>query len=175
MSSSIYQGLQSCLEPRLLEPRVLRLKLTPSISNSPWLPAAMEQNSDLSAIHSDSQLETHLEIGEIDVDSAGDGLEVDGTAANGGGNGGGGGWSFLQALSGVYAHPPAMPALSEKSLEMCTESLGSETGSDGSEIGGDEKMSLFSSDEIEMSPSFVSERNLSRFSRLRARKFAEPR
>ncbi|MBA0687898.1 hypothetical protein Goari_005717 [Gossypium aridum] len=51
-------------------------------------------------------------------------------------------WSFLQSLAGpkdstenneVYVHPlvkSSASALSKKSLEMCTESLGSETGSD---------------------------------------------
>ncbi|KAK9057300.1 hypothetical protein SSX86_022135 [Deinandra increscens subsp. villosa] len=59
------------------------------------------------------------------------------------------GWSFLQALEkpsmgsknldendGVYVHPmvkKSASALSTKSLEMCTESLGSETGSEVSE------------------------------------------
>ncbi|KAI3668175.1 hypothetical protein L6452_43252 [Arctium lappa] len=74
-------------------------------------------------------------------------------------NGGGGkmknnsGWSFLEALENpliaviknlegnnddVYVHPMvkrSASALSSKSLEMCTESLGSETGSDVSESG----------------------------------------
>ncbi|XP_022963667.1 protein FANTASTIC FOUR 1-like [Cucurbita moschata] len=50
-----------------------------------------------------------------------------------------GGWSFLEALSNgnqedkVYVHPlvkHSSTKLSKKSLEMCTESLGSESGSD---------------------------------------------
>ncbi|KAL4355103.1 hypothetical protein GQ457_06G029340 [Hibiscus cannabinus] len=56
-----------------------------------------------------------------------------------------GGWSFLQSLSdakapaenhNVYVHPLVKRSavrLSEKSLEMCTERLGSETGSDCSD------------------------------------------
>ncbi|KAF5782456.1 putative The fantastic four family protein [Helianthus annuus] len=62
-----------------------------------------------------------------------------------------GGWSFLKVLENpstdskkldqndtVYVHPMvkrSASALSTKSLEMCTESLGSETGSDVSESG----------------------------------------
>ncbi|XP_076922490.1 protein FANTASTIC FOUR 2-like [Bidens hawaiensis] len=58
------------------------------------------------------------------------------------------GWSFLKVLENpsldskkldeVYVHPMvkrSASALSSKSLEMCTESLGSETGSDVSESG----------------------------------------
>ncbi|XP_022960032.1 protein FANTASTIC FOUR 3-like [Cucurbita moschata] len=164
MSSSIYQGLQSCL----IEPRVLSLKLTPSL-NSSRLPA-VEEDSDLSA-------ETHMEMGE-NYAGEGDSPADDGEAASGGGNGVGG-WSFLQALSDVYVPPPTKEyspavALTGKSLDICTESLGSETGSDGSEIGGDEKISLFLSNEIEMSPLFASGGNLPRSSRLRSRKLAKP-
>lgn len=77
-----------------------------------------------------------------------------------------GGWSFLQALSNttrssenenenekVYVHPlvkKPSSILSEKSLQMCTESLGSETGSTVSE-SGDELTSSSSLMEIEKS------------------------
>ncbi|XP_038899614.1 protein FANTASTIC FOUR 3-like [Benincasa hispida] len=177
MSSSIYQGLQSCL----MEPRVLRLKLTPCKSiSSP--PSAQEQDSDLSATHADLQFETHLKMEENDSAGAGAGAgdspAENRVAGNDGGNGVGG-WSFLQAPSGVDGHPPAKQysptiALSQKSLEMCTESLGSETGSDGSEIGGDEKMSLFSSDETEISPSYSSGGKSVKFSKLRTKKLVKP-
>ncbi|KAL2320944.1 hypothetical protein Fmac_029913 [Flemingia macrophylla] len=63
------------------------------------------------------------------------------------------GWSFLQTLSHTcktedqpYVHPAVKRSssfLSEKSLEMCTESLGSETGSNGNESS--DEVSLFSS------------------------------
>ncbi|XP_057485894.1 protein FANTASTIC FOUR 3-like [Actinidia eriantha] len=56
-----------------------------------------------------------------------------------------GNWNFLQSLSNTsqnpksssYSHPMAKqssPKLTNKSLEMCTENLGSETGSDTTEI-----------------------------------------
>lgn len=77
-----------------------------------------------------------------------------------------GGWSFLQALTNttqtpekekekeqVYVHPlvkKSASMLSEKSLEMCTESLGSETGSIISD-GGDELMSSSFVSDIEKS------------------------
>lgn len=162
MSSSIYQGLQSCL----VEPRVLRLKLSPSKSYSSPSPAE-EQDSDHSVTHSDPQIQTHLKMEQNQQNHTARGNGV-------------GGWSFLQAPSGVDGHPPEnryapTMALSPKSLEMCTESLGSETGSDGgSETGSDEKMSLFSPDETETSPSLASGRKSVRLSRL-AKKLAKPR
>ncbi|KAA0064086.1 protein FANTASTIC FOUR 3-like [Cucumis melo var. makuwa] len=175
MSSSIYQGLQSCL----MEPRVLRLKLSPSQSYSSPSPAE-EQDSDHSLTHSDPQIQTHLKMDQNHTAhaSAEDSPSENRVAVIGHGNGVGG-WSFLQAPSGVDGHPPAKRyaptmALSPKSLEMCTESLGSETGSDGgSEIGSDEKMSLFSPDETETSPSLASGRKSVKLSRL-AKKLAKP-
>lgn len=120
MSSSLCQGLQSCLEPRLIEPRVLRLKLAPPGSN---ISPSLDQ-------------EKH-ECEKNDTKSS---------------------WSFLQALTEtnktenangkVYVHPTVKRSssmLSEKSLEMCTESLGSETGSNAGE-SSDIDISLFSSD-----------------------------
>ncbi|XP_022953993.1 protein FANTASTIC FOUR 4-like [Cucurbita moschata] len=171
MSSSIYQALQSCLEPRRIEPRVLRLKLTPSKSISSPPPA--EEDSDLSATHSDPPIETHLEMEENDTAVIVADAEASPAASNGIGSVVGG-WSILQALSGLDGRPPAKQysptmALSWKSLEMCTESLGSETGNDGS----DEKMTLFSS-ETEVSPSSVSGEKSVQFSRLRAKKMAKP-
>ena len=172
MSSSIYQALQSCLEPRLIEPRVLILKLTPSKSISSPPPA--EEDSDLSATHSDPPIETHLEMEENDTAVIVADAEASPAASNGSGSVVGG-WSILQALSGLDGRPPAKQysptmALSWKSLEMCTESLGSETGNDGS----DEKITLFSS-ETEVSPSSVSGEKSVQFSRLRAKKIAKPR
>lgn len=70
-----------------------------------------------------------------------------------------GGWGFLQALTetskkndDVYVHPlvkRSASKLTEKSLKMCTESLGSETGSDISETGGDD---IFSDGSADNSP-----------------------
>ena len=121
MSSSSYcPGLQSCLEPvYLVEPRVLRLKLAPSKSN-------ISRSSTICkpfVTNSDRDLENNK-------------------------NADTGGWSFLQSIANntsqttteendkVYVPPnfkSSSSMLSEKSLEMCTEGLGSETGSEGSE------------------------------------------
>ncbi|KVI03940.1 protein FANTASTIC FOUR 1-like [Cynara cardunculus var. scolymus] len=109
----VYQGLQSCLEPdQVTESFVFQQKNLPKSSSE----------------HPPQEF-----------------------------NNGGRKWSFLQALENpsmavknlqdsneVYVHPMvkrSASALSTKSLEMCTESLGSETGSDVSE-SGDEFCSL---------------------------------
>ncbi|CAJ2633146.1 protein FANTASTIC FOUR 1-like [Trifolium pratense] len=112
MSSSLCQGLQSCLEPRVMEPRVLRLKLAPPGSNIS--PPSLEQEKPI--------IINNNECDKNDTKS---------------------GWSFLQNLTKtengnekVYVHPTVKRSasmLSEKSLEMCTESLGSETGSNAGE------------------------------------------
>ncbi|KAI3787754.1 hypothetical protein L2E82_00145 [Cichorium intybus] len=107
----MYQGLQSCLEPQGIESSsVLRQTLSPP----PPLPPPKIQELDNS-------------------------------------RGKNSGWSFLKVLENssmasknleesdeVYVHPMvkrSASALSTKSLEMCTESLGSETGSEVSESG----------------------------------------
>ncbi|CAM9003038.1 unnamed protein product [Rhodiola kirilowii] len=106
MSSRISHGLQTCLEPRLTEPCILRLILAPPKPR-------YESRSD-----------------SADVKKM---------------NGKTSGWNFIEALSNtslqckerkeqeqVYIHPSVKKStdhLSDKSLEMCTESLGSETGS----------------------------------------------
>ncbi|KAK2363647.1 protein FANTASTIC FOUR [Trifolium repens] len=122
MSSSLCQGLQSCLEPLAMEPRVLRLKLAPPGSNIS--PPSLEQEKPIIIINNN-------ECDKNDTKS---------------------GWSFLQNLTKnengndkVYVHPTVKRSasmLSEKSLEMCTESLGSETGSNAGESSDD--VSLFS-------------------------------
>ncbi|KAJ1433069.1 The fantastic four family [Sesbania bispinosa] len=128
-SSSVCQGLQSCLEPRVIEPRVLRLKLAPPGSNN--------SRSKASSSSSEQENSNH----ECDKKD---------TKANMEGHG----WSFLQSLSNtsqnedekVYVHPTikrSSSVLSAKSLEMCTESLGSETGSNGSE--SNDEVSIFES------------------------------
>ncbi|KAJ6953873.1 hypothetical protein NC652_005570 [Populus alba x Populus x berolinensis] len=120
MSSSYCPGLQSCLEPVcLVEPRVLRLKLAPSKSNI----SRSSINCNPFVTNSDRDLESNK-------------------------NADTGGWSFLQSITNntsqttteendeVYVPPNfkrSSSMLSEKSLEMCTEGLGSETGSEGSE------------------------------------------
>ena len=134
---SVCQGLQSCLDPRVIEPRVLRLKLAPPGSNIS-LPSESESH------HPQETPVTNHELEEKDT-----------TSPNMGG------WSFLQALSHtssshcnkttedkVYVHPTVKRSssmLSDKSLEMCTESLGSETGGNASEISDDTSLLSFES------------------------------
>ncbi|KAJ9678620.1 hypothetical protein PVL29_020715 [Vitis rotundifolia] len=113
MSSSVCQGLQSCLEPLIIEPRASKLKLAPPKPN-------FSESFRFSKGVNDVDLEGHKN-GEL------------------------GGWDFIQALTNTsnykeafdnekaYVHPlmkrSTSTILDQKGLEMCTESLGSETGS----------------------------------------------
>ncbi|CAN4093417.1 unnamed protein product [Withania somnifera] len=139
---TLYQGLQSCLEPTLL-----LNKLAPPRTSFPQS-ITLPQKSKI------PQQEGEIEEGHEKNDNVG-------------------GWSFIQAL----AHPCQYPrngdaedevyvnrlvklcSLDTKSLEMCTESLGSETGSDISES-------------IEEFSSFWSERETN-FHRVQRSKFKE--
>ncbi|XP_058748630.1 protein FANTASTIC FOUR 1-like [Vicia villosa] len=122
MSSSLCQGFQSCLEQGVMEPRVLTLKLAPPGSN---ISPSLDQEKPIIIINN--------ECDKNDTNSS---------------------WSFLQNLTKtengnnkVYVHPTVKRSasmLSEKSLEMCTESLGSETGSNAGESSDD--LSLLSCD-----------------------------
>ncbi|KAI9182355.1 hypothetical protein LWI28_024525 [Acer negundo] len=153
-STSVCQGLQSCLEPLLIEPRVLRLKLTPPKSN--FSPSAIAPSPGFT--HPDYlKIQSHAEVNNTNTtlnantenkntcDDDDDDCDVKSQT-----NVDVSGWSFLQFLSDtsekekettetkekVYVHPlvkKSASMLSEKSLEMCTESLGSETGSQVSE------------------------------------------
>ncbi|KAK7277641.1 hypothetical protein RJT34_22656 [Clitoria ternatea] len=134
--SSVCQGLQSCVEPCLLETRVLKLKLAPPASNSNHSQSPSSNTTPSSDSHSNKNSELS----------------------------GGCNWSFLQSLSNishsnkaesdsVYVHPAvkcSTSMLSARSLELCTESLGSETGSIASDSTHD--MSLFS---FESSPTLI--------------------
>ncbi|KAI5426696.1 protein FANTASTIC FOUR 2 [Lathyrus oleraceus] len=125
MSSSLCQGFQSCLEQGVMEPRVLTLKLAPPGSNISPPSSPVDQEKPINIIHN--------ECDKNDTNSS---------------------WSFLQNLTKtengnnkVYVHPTVKRSasmLSEKSLEMCTESLGSETGSNAGESSDD--LSLLSYD-----------------------------
>ncbi|KAK7396367.1 hypothetical protein VNO78_17318 [Psophocarpus tetragonolobus] len=131
-SSSVCQGLQSCLEPRLMEPRVLRLKLALQQGSS------FPQPTTTTLSNPEEKPLTNHECGTKSNESSG--------------------WSFLQTLTHsspcnnktedqVYVHPTVKRSssiLSAKSLEMCTESLGSETGSNA--IESSNETSLFSVD-----------------------------
>ncbi|XWS31588.1 hypothetical protein CRYUN_Cryun23aG0089100 [Craigia yunnanensis] len=159
MSSSVCQGLQSRLEPRLVESYFLRLKLAPpktsfpgSIAPTPCFtnpapiePEPMPYNEEKNTTISNNKNNSNYckLIGNQNIDM--------------------GGWSFLQSLANakdstehdkVYVHPlvkSSASALSEKSLEMCTESLGSETGSEVSESSDD--ISLLSLETVVCNPS----------------------
>ncbi|XP_057422543.1 protein FANTASTIC FOUR 2-like [Lotus japonicus] len=138
-SSSVCQGLQSCLEPRLIEPHVLNLKLAPTRSNSNLSPSpefsSFRRSSSSSFF---SILESDQNVKESKS-----------------------GWSFLQSSeNNVYVHPSfklSSSKFSAESLELCTESLGCETGSSNAvDNGTDHDMSLFSS---ESNSSYAVKRN----------------
>ncbi|OIT05597.1 PREDICTED: protein FANTASTIC FOUR 2-like [Nicotiana attenuata] len=123
------QGLQSCMEPQLPEQHVLINKLSP-----PMLIFSQTKFNIFSQEAKAKGVEPNEEIGvrfnELQSQH---------------GNDNKGGWSFLRSLDNakkdnaeneVYIHPltkRSSSTLSPKSLEMCTENLGSETGSDISE------------------------------------------
>ncbi|XP_059649979.1 protein FANTASTIC FOUR 3-like [Cornus florida] len=126
------QGLQSCLESQLIETRTLRLKLAsprPHLSESIIDTATeqLEEKCQYKEINKKALYasEDHLMSSNLEV----------------------GGWSFLQALSNTTQSDPkeemskespyvpplgkrSSSILSDKSLELCTENLGSETGTD---------------------------------------------
>ncbi|KAF8394427.1 hypothetical protein HHK36_020635 [Tetracentron sinense] len=129
MSSTIFQGLQSCLEPHFVEPGTFRLKLAspkPHFSHSHGFPLISDSDTQKLGEKSYSE-ENSNNISNSDL----------------------GGWSFLQALTNtshtpketeekdkIYVHPfikRSSSTLSKKSLDLCTENLGCETGNDISE------------------------------------------
>ncbi|WVY97637.1 hypothetical protein V8G54_029788 [Vigna mungo] len=124
--SSVCQGLQSSVEPCLLEQRVLKLKLAPPGSNSNHSQPPSQCPTSNTLPHTPNHQHGNKN------------------------------WTFLQSLSNishskdpethkVYVHPSVKRSssmLSAKSLELCTESLGCETGSNASD--DTEDMSLFS-------------------------------
>ncbi|KAK7285364.1 hypothetical protein RJT34_20133 [Clitoria ternatea] len=142
-SSSVCQGFQSHLEPRVMAPRVLSLKLAPQGSNvSPSSATVNNSNRVTPTSDSESQQQHHQEKPLTNHE-----CDKNDTIPNSG-------WCFLQALTNkkteedqVYVHPTvkrSSSVLTEQSLQMCTESLGSETGSNASDNIDD--ISLFSSD-----------------------------
>ncbi|KAE8676774.1 mitochondrial Rho GTPase 1-like [Hibiscus syriacus] len=130
MSSSVCQGLESCLELRHIESRLLMLKLAPPVTN--FLP---------------SSVAPHTKPKPMPFTEVKDAITVDDCKSIGNRNVDTVGRSFLQSLANangsnstrndkVYMHPlvkRSASMLSERSLEMCTENLGSETGSEVSE------------------------------------------
>ncbi|KAI3449629.1 hypothetical protein Pfo_006294 [Paulownia fortunei] len=126
-TSSVCQGLQSCLEPLLFEPRVLMHQLAPSKPGLSF-PGPQKQTEIPRAENSKNcPIEKMCESNRNGEESVGS-------------------CNFMQSLTNtsyncrqltdepeqVYVHPlvkRSTSSLSTRSLEMCTESLGSETGS----------------------------------------------
>lgn len=127
MSTIVYQGiLQSCFDSQIIETTTLKLKVPSSIEFGRG-PCMTENNIEnvkekcnYQVTKKPSTTTTNLDLGSS-----------------------GGGWSCLQNLSniskdsnmdkesGIYVHPLSKRSrFSEKSLQLCTESLGSETGTD---------------------------------------------
>ncbi|KAK6803867.1 hypothetical protein RDI58_001651 [Solanum bulbocastanum] len=114
MSTIVYQDiLQSCFESQIIETTTLKLKIPSSIEFG-----NVKEKCNYQVTKKSSTTMTNLDCA-----------------------GGGGGWSSIQNLSniskesGIYVHPLSKKCsyssrLSEKSLQLCTESLGSETGTD---------------------------------------------
>ncbi|KAM1103992.1 hypothetical protein ACFX1X_012693 [Malus domestica] len=131
MATIVCQGLQSCLDsPHLVEPRTLRLKLSAPVAHhfSPITP----QELGIKACFSEEKCNNYEEINSNKGTSKKSDM---------------GGWSFLQAISkpslenptaevdkeNTYTPPrvyrnSSATKLNEKSLELCTEDLGCETG-----------------------------------------------
>ena len=144
MSSSVCQGLQSCLEPRLVEQRVLRLKLSPPASSFSRSFGLAQRPGSSTSDSREAHEKSHTEENNKNNKDKNNDKVVDDCNIKSQKNGELGGWSFIQALSNtslsfkevldtdkVYVHPlvkRSSSMLSAKSLEMCTESLGSESG-----------------------------------------------
>ncbi|KAF9677568.1 hypothetical protein SADUNF_Sadunf08G0121300 [Salix dunnii] len=138
MATMVCQGLQSCLESPIVESRTLRLRLSsPHLHFSQSLdfvlkPCLLDSDTKEVCDKSHSEETRHKSSFLHDKDTSS--------------NPDLGGWSFLQALSttpegpkesmegeNIYVHPlynRSSSMLSEKSLELCTENLGSESGSE---------------------------------------------
>ncbi|XVF38157.1 hypothetical protein REPUB_Repub20aG0075800 [Reevesia pubescens] len=144
------QGLQSCLESQMIEPRALRLALSSARPNF-CQPLELAVKS---CLFDSNAKEVEEKCFYEEVSKKTDFLH-DNTSSNPDL----GGWRFLQALSNGpqsskeivekennYVHPlvnRSLSTLGEKSMELCTENLGNETGSD---ILEDNIFSLSSSD-----------------------------
>lgn len=146
MSSNVCQRLQSCLEPLIIEPpRGSKMKLAPpkpNFSRSFSSPLHCLPQSDLKKAELQPVNEEKVHSGSKAVEDS----DLGGRK-----NGESGGWEFIQALINpsyaikesfdkekVYVHPlmkrSTSMILDQRSLEMCTESLGAETGSCTSKI-----------------------------------------
>jgi hypothetical protein len=128
MATIVCQGLQSCLDSHLVEPRTVRLKMS---SPKPHFSQPLELALKSCFLDSNTK-----EVGELSSNNNNNHQTSSNPDL--------GGWSFLQALSTTpssiekdntttYVHPlvkRSWSKLSEKSLELCTENLGNETGTD---------------------------------------------
>lgn len=139
MGTVVYQqGFQSYLESQLNEPRALRLRLSsPNPHFSQPFGLALKPHLLESSNAEDTRNPNHDKLAASSVpDSIG--------------------WSSLQSLSSLskttssekektYVHrPSSCRTLSDESLALCTENLGSETGSDVTDV--EDLFSLFLSD-----------------------------
>ncbi|KAF5752300.1 hypothetical protein HS088_TW01G00208 [Tripterygium wilfordii] len=119
MATIVCQGLQSCLESQLVESRTLRLKLSSPKTHFP------------------QPIELALKPFFIDYNTKEVGQKCQASSPDYGG------WNFIQPLSDTskssneepevekpYSPPQIKRTLCDKSLELCTENLGSETGSE---------------------------------------------
>ncbi|KAE8720765.1 Mitochondrial Rho GTPase [Hibiscus syriacus] len=126
MSLSVCHELQSCMDLRHIESRFMSLKLAPPKTNFPSSSIASTEPKPMPYTGVKDAIDDCKPIGNRNVDASC--------------------WSFLQSLAAddsnstpsdkVYVHPlvkRSTSMLTERSLEMCTESLGSETGSEVSE------------------------------------------
>ncbi|KAL1342708.1 protein FANTASTIC FOUR 3-like [Arachis hypogaea] len=141
MAAIVCRGLQSHLESQIVESRTLRLRL-PS-STKPLPPPLPPQPIDFSfkSCFWDSNVKTQYQNHQEEEENK----KI--------------GWSFLEAISqgtnkratekdekeeAIYVHPQqkrSSMVLSPKSLELCTENLGNESGTDIGENGIDDVIS----------------------------------
>ncbi|GLT78454.1 hypothetical protein SLA2020_499900 [Shorea laevis] len=133
MAMVVCQGLQLCLESQLVESRTLWLKFP-----SPRPPSTQPLELSFKSCSLESNTKEEMEGNCFHEENRGKTNNFPTPEM--------GGWSFLQALSitsqsssektekeNTYVHPMmkrSLSTLSEKSLELCTENLGNETGSD---------------------------------------------
>ncbi|EEF45363.1 conserved hypothetical protein [Ricinus communis] len=128
MATIVCQGLQSCLESQLVESRTLRLRLS---SPKPHFSQSLELALKPCPLDCNTKEVRERRHHDEDKQTSSSSFQKPDM----------GGWSFLQALpntskesmekENVYVHPLIKrnsSMLSEKSLELCTENLGSESG-----------------------------------------------
>lgn len=139
MSTVMCQGLHSCLDPQVKDTDTLLLTLT--------APKSIQRKS----IFPENNITTSDMIPNLDLSS----------------------WCFLQSLSNSsqpkVSKSFTSPRLNEKSLELCTENLGNETGSDTSESS-----ILESRNEKQSREHHQSIRKISRAKKANSRSFPPP-